>query len=199
MKSAYAYIRVSTKEQNTDRQHEALKEYAKTNNVKYKAIFEDRASGKDFERIQYQALKETVKAGDAIIIKELDRLGRNFMDTPKELQYFLERKVKVIILDTPLINTGDEKLDYTINNMLIGFLSYIADKEREKIQSRVIEGLRNAKSKGVKLGRPGRTLPKDFKKYYSKWKESDITGVEFSKLLNISRATLYRHIKEYEI
>lgn len=199
MNNVYAYIRVSTKEQNADRQQEALKEYAKANNLKYKAIFEDRASGKDFDRVQYQALKETVKVGDTIIIKELDRLGRNFMDTPKELQYFIERKVKVVILDTPLINTGDDKLDYTINNMLIGFLSYIADKEREKIQSRVKEGLRNAKEKGVKVGRPERALPKDFKKYYTKWKAGEVTGVEFAKLLNVSRATLYRHIKEYEI
>ncbi|MGV8979913.1 recombinase family protein [Clostridium sp.] len=199
MNSVYAYIRVSTKEQNTDRQHEALKEYAKTNAIDYKATFEDRASGKDFNRSQYIVLKEIVKPGDTIIIKELDRLGRNFMDTPKELQYFFEKGIKVIILDTPLVSTGDTKLDYTINNMLINFLSYIADKEREKIQGRVIEGLRNAKAKGVKLGRPGRTLPKDFKKYYSKWKAAEITAVEFAKMLEISRATLYRHIKEYEI
>lgn len=194
----YAYIRVSTKEQCTDRQHEALKEYAKANKLKFKTIFEDKSSGKDFERPQYQSLKEIVKAGDTIVIKELDRLGRNFMDTPKELQYFFERNIKVVILDTPLISTGDDKLDYTINNMLIGFLSYIADKEREKIQCRVKEGLVNAKAKGIKLGRPERTLPKEFEKYYKKWKAGDITAVEFSKLLGVSRATLYRYIKEFE-
>ena len=83
--------------------------------------------------------------------------------------------------------------------MLINFLSYIADKERGKIQSRVIEGLKNAKDKGVKLGRPTRILPKDFNRYYSKWKNREVTGVEFAKMLNVSRATLYRHIKEYEI
>ncbi|WAG58128.1 recombinase family protein (plasmid) [Clostridium estertheticum] len=199
MNSVYAYIRVSTKEQNTDRQHEALKEYATSNKLKYKIVFEDRASGKDFKRLQYKALKEIVKLGDTIIIKELDRLGRNFMDTPKELQYFFERSIKVIILDTPLVSTGDTKLDYTINNMLINFLSYIADKEREKIQGRVIEGLKNAKAKGIKLGRPNRILPEDFKKYYSKWKDKEITGVEFAKLLSISKATLYRYIKEYEM
>ncbi|MBX4272211.1 recombinase family protein, partial [Clostridium estertheticum] len=136
---------------------------------------------------------------DTIIIKELDRLGRNFMDTPKELQYFFERSIEVIILDTPLVSTGDTKLDYTINNMLINFLSYIADKEREKIQGRVIEGLKSAKAKGIKLGRPNRKLPEDFKKYYSKWKEKKVTGVEFAKLLKISKATLYRYIKEYEL
>ena len=195
----YGYIRVSTESQNTDRQKEALKEYATANKIKYAAVFEDKSSGKNFDRPQYQALKEIVKPGDTIIIKELDRLGRNFMDTPKELQYFFERGIKVIILDTPLIATGDEKLDYTINNMLIGFLSYIADKEREKIQGRVKEGLKSAKENGVKLGRPERTLLKDFEKYYKRWKAGEITGTEFSKLLNISRSTLYRHIREYEI
>jgi len=75
--------------------------------------------------------------------------------------------------------------------MLINFLSYIADKEREKIQGRVIEGLKNAKAKGIKLGRPNRSLPEDFKKYYSKWKSKEITGGEFAKLLNISREPRY--------
>ena len=83
--------------------------------------------------------------------------------------------------------------------MLINFLSYIADKERQKIQGRVIEGLKNAKAKGIKLGKPNRSLPEDFKKYYSKWKNKEITGVEFAKLLNISKSTLYRYIKKYEL
>lgn len=195
----YAYIRVSTKEQNTDRQHEALKEYGTKNKIKFNAVFEDKASGKDFDRPQYKALKEIIKPGDILVIKELDRLGRNFMDTPKELQYFFERNIKVKILDTPLINTGDDKLDYTINNMLIGFLSYIADKEREKIQSRVKEGLKVAKDNGVKLGRPERVIPDNFEKYYSKWKAKEITAIEFSKLLRVSRSTLYRYIREYDI
>ena len=195
----YGYVRVSTREQNTDRQHEALKEYVTANNIKFDVTFEDRMSGKNFNRPQYNALKEIAVKGDTIIIKELDRLGRNYIDTPKELQYFFERGIKVIILDTPLIATGDTKLDYTINNMLIGFLSYIADNEREKIQSRVKEGLINAKAKGVKLGRPERVLPKDFKKYYIKWKAKEVTAVEFAKLLNVCRMTLYRYIKEYEI
>lgn len=195
----YAYIRVSTKDQNMDQQHEALKEYAQSHNIKYEAVFEDKASGKDFERSQYKALKQVVKKADIIVIKELDRLGRNFMDTPKELQYFFEKGIKVVILDTPLINTGDDKLDYTINNMLIGFLSYIADKEREKIRSRVKEGLKSAKNKGIKLGRPRRKLPKEFEKYYNKWDAGIITAVEFSKLLGISRSTLYRYIKDYKV
>lgn len=193
----YAYVRVSTKEQNTDRQQEALEEYSRTNKFTYDAIFEDKTSGKNFDRPQYNALKKVIRKGDTIVIKELDRLGRNYMDTPKELEYLFEKGIKVEILDTPLLNTGDDKLDYTINNMLIGFLSYIADKEREKIQSRVKEGLKVAKEKGVKLGRPERTLPDNFKKYYNKWKAKEITAIEFAKLLGVSRSTLYRYITEY--
>jgi len=147
MNNTYAYIRVNTREQKTDRQLEALKGYASLNNIEYKITFVDRASGKDFDIPQYKALKEKVKPGDIIIVKELDRLGSNFVDTPKELQYFFERSIKVIILDTPLVSTGDTKIDYIINNMFINFISYIADKvrdkDREKIQDRVLEGIRN--------------------------------------------------------
>ena len=195
----YGYIRVSTKEQNLDRQREALEEYAKNRGLEYNAIFEDKTTGKNFNRPQYNTLLSILKSGDMVVIKELDRLGRNFMETPKELQHLFEKKINVEILDTPLMHTGDEKLDYTINNMLIGFLSYIADKERDKIELRVREGLQVAKDKGIKLGRPEAKLPQNFKKYYDRWKSNDITAIEFSKLLSVSRATLYRYINKYEI
>ncbi|RMD00242.1 recombinase family protein [Clostridium autoethanogenum] len=195
----YGYIRVSTKEQNLDRQREALEEYAKAKGFKYNAIFEDKTTGKNFDRPQYNTLLSIIKTGDTVVIKELDRLGRNFIETPKELQHLFEKKINVEILDTPLMNTGDVKLDYTINNMLIGFLSYIADKERDKIELRVKEGLQVAKKKGIKLGRPERKLPQNFKKYYDRWKSNYITAIEFSKLLSVSRATLYRYINKYEI
>lgn len=194
----YNYQRVSTKDQNTARQQEALTEYAAKNNITYTQSFIDIISGKNFNRPNYKLLKEIVKPGDIIVIKELDRLGRNYIDTPKELQYFFEHGVKVVILDTPLISTGDDKLDYTINNMLIGFLSYIADKEREKIQTRIKEGLKIAKANNVKLGRPAATLPADFEKYYKQWKKGNLTAIAFSKILGVSRTTLYRYIKQYE-
>jgi DNA invertase Pin-like site-specific DNA recombinase len=197
--SIYGYIRVSTKEQNLDRQREALEEYAKNRGLEYNAIFEDKTTGKNFNRPQYNTLLSIIKSGDTVVIKELDRLGRNFMETPKELQHLFEKKINVEILDTPLMRTGDEKLDYTINNMLIGFLSYIADKERDKIELRVREGLQVAKNKGIKLGRPEVKLPQNFKKYYDRWKSNDITAIEFSKLLSVSRSTLYRYINKYEL
>lgn len=194
----YGYIRVSTKEQNTARQHEALKQYSKENKINYDAIFEDKVSGKSFDRPQYQAMKEVLRTGDTLIIKELDRLGRNYEEIKQELAEFNLKKVKVRILDLPVLNVEDETLSNLLNNLVVELLSYIAQKEREKIVSRVNEGLANAKANGVKLGRPERSLPKDFEKYYRRWSNKEINGVEFAKMLEVSRATLYRYIKEYE-
>lgn len=194
----YGYVRVSTKEQNIDRQLEALKEYAKQQGLKYNTIFEDKATGKNFDRPQYQAMKVILKAGDVLVIKELDRLGRNYEEIKKELAELQLKGVKVRILDLPMFNTDDETLSSLLNNLVVELLSYIAQKEREKIQARVKEGLQQAKIKGIKLGRPERKLPKDFEKYYKKWNNKEITAVEFAKLLGISRATLYRYIQFYE-
>lgn len=195
----YGYIRVSTKEQNTERQYESLNEYALQNKIKYTAVFKDKASGKNFNRQQYQALKEIVRPGDIIIIKELDRLGRNYDEIKQELADFSLKGVKTRILDLPQLNVEDPTLGNLLNNLVIELLSYIAQKEREKIVSRVREGLINAKEKGIKLGRPARILPKDFVRYYKRWKAGEVTAVEFGKLLGVSRSTLYRYIREYEV
>jgi DNA invertase Pin-like site-specific DNA recombinase len=196
----YGYIRVSTREQNTDRQQEALKEFSVKNNLKYTVVFEDKASGKDFERPQYKTLKAILRSGDIVIIKELDRLGRNYNDIQTELQDFKSKGIKILILDIPMLQGIQDELLYTVlQDMIINLMGYVAQKEREKNHARVMEGLINAKAKGIKLGRPGMTLPKDFRKYYDKWKAKEITAVEFAKLLNVGRATIYRYIKEYEI
>jgi DNA invertase Pin-like site-specific DNA recombinase len=194
----YGYIRVSTKEQNEGRQQIALQSYAQEHNFKYDGLYLDKSSGKDFNRLQYQALKNVVAAGDTIIIKELDRLGRNYEEIKRELSELHAHDVKVIILDLPVFNVEDKSLNKLLNSLVIELLSYIAQKEREKIQERVKEGLSRAKSEGVKLGRPRIELPKDFLKYYNMWNEKKINGVEFANLLKVSRATLYRYINLYE-
>jgi len=191
-------IRISTSNQTLDKQWEAFKSYEKENSVKFDAIFEDKQSGKDFNRTQYKALKATINKGDTLIVKELDRFGRNYEEIKQELAYFQSRGIKVRILDLPVLNVEDETLSALLNNLIIDLLSYIAQKEREKIQERVKEGLQAAKNKGIKLGRPERQLPANFEKYYKKWKADEITGVEFAKLLGVSRATVYNYIKEYE-
>ena len=195
----YGYVRVSSREQNEGRQIDALKKYEVDKRVTFETIFIDKASGKNFERLQYKALKKLVLPGDVIVIKELDRLGRNedYEEIKKELIYFNNRNIKVVILDLPVFNIDDPSLNKLLNNLVIELLSYIAHKEREKIIQRVNEGLKRAKQQGKKLGRPKRTLPKEFEKYYIKWQSKEINGVEFAKLLNISRTTLYRYIKLY--
>lgn len=196
----YGYVRVSTKEQNEGRQLEALKEYAKEMNFEYEGIFIDKASGASFDRQQYRSMMKVIRPGDKLVIKELDRLGRNdnYEDIKKELSNFDLLGVKVIILDLPVFNVDDPALNKLLNNLIIELLSYIATKERLKIKVRVKEGLARAKNEGVKLGRPPVKLSKDFQKYYDMWKFEKINATEFAKLLGVSRTTLYKYIKQYE-
>lgn len=207
----YGYLRVSTKEQNLDRQYQGIKEYCSSNNIKFKdvVIFEDKQSGKDMERPQYKALKEAIKKGDTLIIKELDRLGRNKEQIKQELDYYraLGVKIKILNIPTTLIDLpeGQEWVFEMINNILIEVLGAIAEEERNKIRQRQAEGIQEALKKGVKFGREKRsvdTLPKDFEKIYrrlkSKSSKGTLTNEEGAKLLGITRMTLYRYIKLYE-
>lgn len=207
----YGYLRVSTKEQNLDRQYQGIKEYCTSNNIKFKdvVIFEDKQSGKDMERPQYKALKEAIKKGDTLIIKELDRLGRNKEQIKQELDYYraLGVKIKILNIPTTLIDLpeGQEWVFEMINNILIEVLGAIAEEERNKIRQRQAEGIQEALKKGVKFGREKRsvdTLPKDFEKIYrrlkSKSSKGTLTNEEGAKLLGITRMTLYRYIKLYE-
>lgn len=207
----YGYLRVSTKEQNLDRQYQGIKEYCTSNNIKFKdvVIFEDKQSGKDMERPQYKALKEVIKKGDTLIIKELDRLGRNKEQIKQELDYYraLGVKIKILNIPTTLIDLpeGQEWVFEMINNILIEVLGAIAEEERNKIRQRQAEGIQEALKKGVKFGREKRsvdTLPKDFEKIYrrlkSKSSKGTLTNEEGAKLLGITRMTLYRYIKLYE-
>jgi DNA invertase Pin-like site-specific DNA recombinase len=145
-------------------------------------------------------MKEIIKHDDMVVVKELHRLGRNYEEIKQELQEFKNRNIKIVILDLPMLQGSNDVLLYTVlQDMIILIMGYVAQKEREKIQGRVKEGLQNAKYNGVKLGRPERKIPRDFEKYYKRWKTNEITAVEFSKLLGVSRATLYRYINDYEI
>jgi DNA invertase Pin-like site-specific DNA recombinase len=197
----YAYIRVSTREQSTDRQHQALNDYAKSNGIKI-TPYEDKASGKDFDRAQYQALKQVAKSGDIIIIKELDRLGRNYEEIKKELAHFQSAGIKVRILDLPLLDVKDETLSALLNNLMIELLSYIAQKEREKTISRVREGvayaIEHGTKSGIPFGRPAPVLPEKFEKYYQQYRGGEIISDEFARLIGKSRSQLYRYIREYE-
>lgn len=197
----FGYVRVSSKEQNEERQIKALKDYCKE--LEYKNIYIDKESGKDFNRESYQQLKSLLRSGDILIVKELDRLGRNKQMIKDELNYFKENKIRVKILNIPttLIDLPEENewIFEMINNILIEVLAAIAEEERNKIRTRQAEGILLAKQEGKYKGRPLAPLPDGFEKLYKQWKDDKISAVQFTKLLNIkSRTTLYKYVKRYE-
>lgn len=197
----FGYVRVSSKEQNEDRQIKALKEYC--NELELKNIYIDKESGKDFNREDYQKLKSLLRGGDILIVKELDRLGRNKQMIKDELGYFKENKIRVKILNIPTtlmdLPVESEWVFEMINNILIEVLAAIAEEERNKIRTRQAEGILLAKQEGKYKGRPLEPLPERFEKLYKQWKDDKITAIQFAKLLNLkSRTTLYKYIKRYE-
>ena len=194
----YGYARVSSKEQNLDRQIESLKDYG----VNERDIITDKQSGKDFNREGYRTLKEQLlRSGDVLVIKELDRLGRNMAQIKEEWNDLQAKEINIVVIDTPILNTeGKSNLEKTlISNIVFELLSYMAEKERVKIKQRQAEGIANAKAKGKHLGRPRVEYPGNFKEVYDKWKAKKITGVKAMELMNLKKNSFYNLIKKYEI
>ena len=213
----FGYCRVSSKDQNLERQIEAVKDFAKinykvdlTDDEKNQTLFCDKISGKNFDRPQWIELFKLLRKDDVLIVKELDRLGRNKDMILEVLNDLKDRGVIVKILDIPttLIDFGsyDNKIARDmmdmVNNVLIEVLSTIAEQERVKIKQRQAEGIQIAKDNGMYKGRQPLTvekLPKKFAKLYRQWKNDNITSAQFQQLAGItSRATFYRYIKLYE-
>lgn len=200
MNKVYGYARVSSKEQNLDRQIQALTEYG----VSDRDIVTDKASGKDFNRTGYITLRESLlRQGDTLIIKELDRLGRNMDMIKEEWNILLKNGIDIIVIDTPMLNTkGKDTIEKTlISNIVFELLSYMAQKERDKIKSRQAEGIAILRSKnnGKGIGRPITIELNDtFKTVYTQWKTGDITAVKAMELNNMTKATFYRKVKGYE-
>ena len=196
MKKNYGYARVSSKEQNLDRQKQALIEYG----IDGRDIIEDKQSGKDFNRIGYQTLKNSLlRTGDTLVIKELDRLGRNMDMIKSEWQELQAKGIDIVVLDTPILNTLnksdlEKKL---ISNIIFELLSYIAEKERIKIRERQSEGIAAAKAKGLYKGRK-RIEVNNFEHVYNEWKAGKITAVKAMDRLGVTKATFYRRVKEHE-
>ena len=193
----YGYIRVSTKEQNLDRQRQALLEYG----VNERDIIEDKQSGKDFNRQGYQTLKNSLlREGDILVIKELDRIGRNMDMIKTEWHELQSMGIDIVVLDTPILNTKnksdlEKKL---IANIVFELLSYMAEKERIKIKTRQAEGIAIAKAKGLYKGRK-KIVHDNFESVYSEWKSGNITAVKAMEKLNMKKTTFYRRVKEYEV
>lgn len=192
----YAYIRVSSQDQNLDRQLEAVKAYRPE--LKGENIFADKQSGKNFEREAYQELKTVLQPGDEVIIKELDRLGRNKEAIKDELKWFKENGITVRILDVPstLIDfQGQDWIGEMVNNIIVEVLAAMAEQERIKIRRRQKEGILVAKLRGVRFGRPKKELP-EFENFLQKTKRGSLTITEACKKLGISRTQWYRLLRE---
>ena len=193
----YGYARVSSKEQNLDRQIQALKKYG----VNERDIVIDKQSGKDFNREGYKTLKNSLlREGDTLVIKELDRLGRNMEQIKNEWQELEQLGINIVVLDNPILNTeGKSDLERKlISNIVFELLSYMAQKEREKIRQRQREGIEQAKVLGKHLGRPKATYPNNWKEVYKEWKDKKVSGVKAMQLMNLKKNTFYKLVKEYE-
>lgn len=193
----YGYARVSTREQNEDRQIEALKVFG----VPEQNIIIDKASGKDTEREGYQYLKRQIlRSGDTLVIKELDRLSRNKTDIKRELEEFKEMGIRVKILDIPTTLTEfppeQEWILDMINSILIEVLGSIAENERNKIRSRQREGIEAAKKKNVRFGRPAVEKPDNWDSVITKVRSGEIKAVEAIQELGISRSSYYRLLRK---
>lgn len=192
----YAYIRVSTKQQKIDRQYEEIKALG----IDDKYIYIDKESGKDFIRTNYQRLIKKLKRDDLLIVKSIDRLGRNYhmiLDEWSRITKTIGADIKV--LDMPLLNTrieGKNLVGKFISDIVLQVLSFVAENERNNIRERQAEGIRIAKEKGVKFGRPKLILSPNTDEVIDKYINHKVTNTEASKLLNVSRGTFFRLVKE---
>jgi len=195
----YFYARVSSKEQNLDRQLEAFKNLGADD----RSIISDKESGKSLDRPGYQALKTTIlREGDTLIVKSLDRLSRNKMDIRNELQYFKDSGIGLKIIDLPTtmmdLPEGQEWVFDMVNNILIEVLGTIAEQERVTIKQRQAEGIAAARKKGKHMGRPKTELPEEFPELYDRWKSGKITAKYAMKEMALTSGTFYRMVKAYE-
>lgn len=195
------YIRVSSKDQNIDRQVEKMKQLE----IKDRFTFVDKQSGKDFNRPQYQAMRNVVREGDLIYIDALDRLGRNYDEIIREWKYITrEVNADIIVLENETLfdsrkfkSMGD--MGKLMEDQFLSLLAYVAEQERKKIKQRQAEGIAIAKQQGKHLGRPALELPSNWESLYNEWKQGDIKAVEFMDRVNMKKATFYKKVKEYEV
>ena len=203
----YAYHRTSTTDQHLDRGIAELEAFCKANNIELEKIYTDQQTGKNFNRPRYQVLKEDIlRSGDTLIITELDRLGRNKQDTLKELRYFQDKGIRVMILEIPTTTQDLSKLDNsmakmimeTINNMLIELYATMAQAEIEKKEKRQQEGIQAKKNRGEweEYGRPKAEKPSNWEEVIAEWQQGKITAVKAMELTGTKKTTFYKLLKE---
>lgn len=193
----YGYVRVSTKEQNEDRQMIALRELA----VPERNIFIDKQSGKDFERPQYKKLLRKMKKDDLLCIKSIDRLGRNYEEILAQWRILTKDKgIDIMVLDMPLLDTrrGKDLMGTFLSDIVLQVLSFVAENERVNIRQRQAEGIAAAKARGVRFGRLPKPLPPNFRTVYQRWKHGEITGTAAAKECGMPLSTFRYRAKIYQ-
>jgi len=196
--AVYAYVRVSSTDQNEDRQMIAMEQAG----VPEGNIYIDKQSGKDFNRPNYKRLMKHLWEGDILYILSIDRLGRNYEEIQNQWRIITkEKKVDIVVIDMPLLDTRRDKnlLGTFISDMVLQLLSFVAENERENIRSRQAAGIAAAKAKGVKFGRPVKEVSEEFAREVELWAKKEISLEEILQKYDMCRATFYRRVREMEL
>ena len=195
--SKFAYIRVSSRDQNEDRQLLAISDL----HIPKKNIYIDHQSGKDFDRPAYRRMVRRMKKDDLLYIKSIDRLGRNYEEIQNQWRFLTKEKgVDIVVLDMPLLDTrrGKDLVVTFLSDIVLQVLSFVAENERTNIKQRQAEGIAAARLRGVRFGRPPKPLPSNFHSVYQQWRKGDLTVSSASEACNMSRTTFHRRAKQYE-
>lgn len=192
----YGYMRVSSREQNEDRQRIALSQMG----VQDRHIYMDKQSGKDFDRTQYQRLLKKLDKNSVLVVKSIDRLGRNYADLNEQWRIITKEKgADIVVLDMPLLDTRREKnlLGTLISDIVLALFSYVAENERINIRQRQAEGIAAAKARGVKFGRPSIPLPDNFEEAYEQWKKKKLTLKQAANVCGLAESTFRDKVRRY--
>jgi DNA invertase Pin-like site-specific DNA recombinase len=195
--SNLAYIRVSSKEQNEDRQLLAIQEL----DIPKKNIYIDKQSGKNFDRPAYKKMVRRFKKNDVLYIKSIDRLGRNYEEIQEQWRILTkEKKIDIVVLDMPLLDTrrGKDLVGTFLSDIVLQVLSFVAENERTNIKQRQAEGIAAAKLRGVRFGRPPKPLPENFHEVYQRWKQRELTAAAAAKECGMPQSTFYYKADIYE-
>lgn len=198
MSKVWGYIRVSAKDQHEDRQVAELLPLVSSRSH----LIIEKQSGKNFERPKYQWLKDIMDKGDTLVIKSLDRLGRNYSQIKEEWHELVKQGIYIKVLDSPILDTSEYKnndlMAQFISNVVLEVLSFVAENERKNIKSRQAEGIAIAKATGKHLGRPRASFPSNWSTVYSQWKQGSMTAVQAMKECGLTKTTFYKLVKQYE-